>query len=528
MPQKRSLLYLVNPKRTYRYLWDFKEVCAIMRRRTAVPPLALPTIAAFTPARYDVRIIDEEIEPLDPERIPRPHIVGITAVVSNIRRAYAIADCYRAQGVTVVMGGAQVSFHVEESLEHCSAVVVGEAEGAWERLLADFEQGRLGTRYKADAPPPYKTSPMPRWDLVDTRKVMALPVQVSRGCPYRCDFCLVRNMFGPHQRYRDVDDVVREIRSLPKKQLSFIDDNLTGNKAYAKELMARLKPLKVWWMCQASIEAAYDDELLRDMAEAGCTSILFGIESLNPKALAEIGKKHNDVSRYEEAIRRVHAAGIMVVGAFVVGFDADTAEVFDQVHEFIVRNNLTYVMFNVLTAFPGTDLHERMRRTGRLSLLEPEMCNGIYPTMRYMHLSQVELYERYFATLERIFDYEGVRRRALPVLGNGAFRRFNAGEVGLRDKLVSVVHLLRTYLFSRDPARRRLFLSLVRLGASGRTSMGVVVEFLLFIASFHGYLDYTRAHREEILAKIRAVDKGPWLDDPRATGGEADERAGLQ
>jgi len=269
-------------------------------------------------------------------------------------------------------------------------------------------------------------------------------------------------------------------------------------------------------MCQASIEVAFDDELLRMMAEAGCISILFGIESVNPQALKEMNKKSNQVERYEEAIRRVHAAGINVVGSFIVGFDADTLKAFDDIYDFTVRNNISYIMLNVLTAYPGTDLYERMRHVDRLNYVDPDLLNGIYPTMRYMNMSQTELYNKYFETLERMFDYDLVRTKALPVLGNGAFHRFNAGEVGLRDKFVSVMHLLRMYLFTRDRAKRRLFLSLVRLGLVNRASMGVIVEFLLFVSSFHGYLDYTREHRDEILAKVKESDLGPWRDDPHS------------
>ncbi len=513
---KRYRLYLINPRRKYRFHWDLKEVCRIMNRKTAIHPLALPTVAALTPDHYDITILDEEMDPIDFDRRPLPDIVGITAVVPNVKRAYQIADIYRAKGIPVVMGGAQVSFNVDQTLEHCDAVVRGEAEGAWQQCLADFENGALRSVYKRDTPFEFKTMPQPRWDLLDAKKVMALGVQVSRGCPHNCDFCLVRNMFGRRQRYRDVDDVIAEIKSLPKKQISFIDDNLTGNKKYARELMEKLKPLRVWWMCQASIDVAFDDELLKLMADAGCISILFGIESVNPKALQEMNKKVNVAERYQEAIRRVHAAGINTIGSFIVGFDADTLEAFDQIFDFTVRNNISYIMLNVLTAYPGTDLYERMKARGRLNYQDPDLLNGIYPTMRYMNMSQTELYTRYFATLEKMFDYDMVRRKAVPVLGNGAFHRFNAGEVGIRDKLVSVAQLLRMYLFTSNRAKRRLFVSLVKLGLTNRASMGVIVEFLLFVSSFNGYLQYTRDHRDEILGKITASDLGPWRDDPRS------------
>jgi radical SAM superfamily enzyme YgiQ (UPF0313 family) len=512
LPQKRYLLYLINPRRKYRYHWDLKEVCAIMGRTTAIHPLALPTLAALTPDHYDIRILDEEMDPLALDRLALPDMVGITTVVANVKRGYEIADFFRGRGVPVVMGGAQVTFNIEQTLAHADAVVAGEAEGVWPQCLADFERGtfRPDRVYRRDTPYEFVRMPMPRWDLVDTRKVMAVSVQVSRGCPYACDFCLVRNMFGRTQRYRDLDNVVAELAALPRKQISFADDNLTGNKAYSRQLMARLKPLGLSWTCQASIEVAYDEALLADMAQAGCSSILFGIESLNPESLKEGGKHHNSVERYEEAIRRVHTAGISVVGSFVVGFDADGPDAFDHIHDFVVRTGISYVMLNMLTAYPGTDLYTRMKREGRLNEVDPDLINGVYPTMRHRRMSQTELLLKQSTTLERLFDYESLRQRALPVLGNGAFRRPDRGGVSGRDKFLSVVHLVRRYLFTRDRSKRRLFLDLARLGISGRASMPVIVEYLLFISSFHGYLAYNRAHRAEVLAKIRATDEGAW------------------
>lgn len=516
MSPRRYRLLLINPRRKYRFLWDFKEVCKIMGRRTAIHPLSLPTLAAHTPEHWDIEIRDEEMGPLDLDGGPRPDLVGITAVVANVKRACEIADTCRARGLTVVMGGPQVSFNVDETLDHCDCVVQGEAEGVWEQCLADFEAGKLKQRYKREQPYEFSAPPPPRWDLLDTDRIMALSVQVSRGCPFDCDFCLVRNMYGRRQRYREIDNVIEEIAGLPKKQLTFVDDNLTANKNYARELMHRLKPLHVSWNCQASIEVAFDDELLRLMAEAGCDSILFGIESVNQQALEEAGKKTNVVARYEDAIARVHAAGIHVIGSFVVGFDADTVDAFKDILDFTTRNHISFIMLNVLTAFPGTDLYERAKATGRLNAHDPDLLNGIYPTMRYMHMSQTELYHTYFDTLHRMFDLDLIRTKVLPVLGNGAFKRRQSGEVGFRDKLRSVRKLLSTCVFTGDRSRRHLFFSLVKLGITGRASMDVVVKFLLMISSFRGYLAYTRTHQDETLAKITAADKGPWRDDPRS------------
>jgi radical SAM superfamily enzyme YgiQ (UPF0313 family) len=507
--RKRYSLLLVNPRRKYRYHWDLKEVCEIMGKRNAITPLALPTLAALTPAHYEIRILDEEIEDLDPATL-RPDIVGITALVPNVKRGYELADRFRRAGCTVVMGGPQVSFDVERTLEHADAVVVGEAEGAWGRLLADFESGELRAVYRSEGPGAFKIQPAPRWDLVDTRKIMSVGVQASRGCPFACDFCSVRRMYGTQQRYRDLDNVIEEIAGLPVRHLTFVDDNLTANKAYARALMERLKPLRVSWVCQASQEVAFDAPLLRAMADAGCTAILMGFESLDPDNLRDNRKLHNRIERYDEAVRQIHAVGIHVLGAFIVGFEHDTIAAFDQIFAFATRNGITYLQFHVLTAYPGTDLYDSMKAAGRIAAVDQDLLNGVFPTMQYRHLSQVQLYERYFATLERLLDYDGVREKALRVLGNGAFTRNHDADIGLREKILSFSHLVGRYLLTRDRSRRRLFLDLFRMARAGVVSMSVVVEYLLFVSSLRGYVDYLNEHRANILEKIRASDPGPF------------------
>lgn len=507
--EKQRSLLLVNPRRKYRYHWDLKEVCEIMGKRNAITPLALPTLAALTPANYDIRIVDEEIEDLDPGS-PRPDIVGITALTPNVKRGFELADAFRRAGCTVVMGGPHVSFDVERSLEHADSVVVGEAEGAWERLLADFESDQLRKVYRSGGTPEFKNQPAPRWDLINTRKIMSVGVQASRGCPFACDFCSVRRMYGARQRYRDLDNVIAEIAGLPVRHLTFVDDNLTANKVFARELMERLKPLRVSWVCQASQEVAFDRPLLRAMAAAGCTAILMGFESLDPVNLRDNRKLHNRIDRYDEAVRQIHAVGIHVLGAFIVGFEHDTVAAFDEIFDFATRNGITYLQFHVLTAYPGTDLYDCMKAAGRIAAVDQDLLNGVFPTMQYRHLSQTQLYERYFQTLERLLDYDGVREKALRVLGNGAFIRNHDADIGLREKILSFSHLVGRFLLSFDGSRRRLFIDLFRLARAGAVSMSVVVEYLLFVSSLRGYVDYLNEHRGAILEKIRQSDPGPF------------------
>ncbi len=504
--QRRFSLLLINPKRKLRYLWDFKELCQVMGKKTPVPPLSLPTIAALTPSHYDITIIDEEVEPID--FTLKPDIVGITALGNTVKRGYEIADRFRAQGATVIMGGPQASFNVKESLKHAHSVVIGEAEGTWQQCLDDFENDSVKPSYKCERPCEYKKSPIPRWDLMQTDKIMAMPVQVSRGCPYKCEFCVVRNMLGKRHRYRDIDNVIEEIKALPKRQLTFADDNLTADKKYAHELMERLKPLKVSWMCQASLDLCEDGELLAKMAQAGCTSILLGIESLDDKALKETGKYQNKIEKFEKGIQTIHDHGIHVIGSFIVGFDTDRLEAFDKIFDFTMKNGITMISLNVLTAYPGTDLYERMKKDGRINNVDTDML-GIYPTMRYNHISQAEMFAKFFTMLETMYSYKVVLQKAKIIFGNGKFTHYNEADISIMDKIRSMAYLFRQYLVTNNQPKRELFKTLFVMARRGKVTMGNVVEYLLLLASFNGYLDATKEHRAEILEQIRLSDQGP-------------------
>jgi radical SAM superfamily enzyme YgiQ (UPF0313 family) len=503
--QRRYTLLLINPQRRLRYLWDFKELCEVMGKKTPVPPLSLPTIAAITPAHYDIRILDEEVESVDFSL--QPDIVGITALGNTVKRGYEIADRFREKGIPVVMGGPQVSFNVEISLEHADAIVIGEAEGAWQECLRDFERATIQPTYKNASPCDYKASPVPRWDLIRTDKIMAMPVQVSRGCPYKCEFCVVRNMLGRKHRYRELDDVIAEIKALPKRQLTFADDNLTADKHYAHALMERLRPLRVSWMCQASLDICEDEELLTKMAAAGCTSILIGIESLDDASLKEAGKYQNKREKFERGIKTIHDHGIHVIGSFIVGFDSDHLDAFDTIFDFTVKNGITMVSLNVLTAYPGTDLYDRMKKDGRINAIDTDML-GIYPTMRYMRISQSEMFKKYFSVLEKMFSYEVILQKACITLGNGHFTHYNEADIGIMDKLRSMAYLFRQYLSTGNPAKKKLYRMLFHLAREKKVSVGNVIEYLLLITSFNGYLRSTAAHRAEILKDIEGVDPG--------------------
>lgn len=327
--------------------------------------LTLTTLAALTPPDIDVQITDENVEPIDFQE--DVDLVGITGMVMHAPRAYEIASRFRQRGIPVVMGGPHASSLPLEAKEHVDAVVIGEAENVWAGLIEDVKKGGLKPFYKADAFCSMERMPYPRLELLKKNAYMTVNcVQTTRGCPYQCDFCHVTHFFGKTYRCRPVDDVIEEVKRLQGEFIVFIDDNITGNRQYAKELFARLKPLKKKWASQASITLSRDPELLKLAADSGCVSLFVGIESLSSENLKEVNKSFNRASQFEEGIKAIHDHDIMILAGLIFGLDHDDEGVFERTLRFCERNRIELPSFFLLTPLPGTPLFQRMESEGRL------------------------------------------------------------------------------------------------------------------------------------------------------------------
>jgi radical SAM superfamily enzyme YgiQ (UPF0313 family) len=337
--------------------------------------LTLTTLAALTPQDIEVKITDENVEPIDFEE--DVDLVGVTGMVMHASRAYQIAQKFRQKGIPVVMGGPHASSLPLEAKEHVDAVVIGEAENVWEGLIEDLKNGHLKPFYKADAYCSMKGIPPPRLDLLRKDAYMTINcVQTTRGCPHQCDFCHVTHFFGKTYRCRPVVEVIEEVKRLDGEFVVFIDDNITGNRHYAKELFTQLKPLKKKWASQASMTLTRDPELLKLAAESGCVSLFIGVESLSSENLKEVNKTFNRVPQFEDAMKALHDYDIMIVGGFIFGLDHDDEGVFERTLRFCERNRIELPSFFILTPLPGTPLFQRMESEGRLLHKDWAKYNG--------------------------------------------------------------------------------------------------------------------------------------------------------
>jgi radical SAM superfamily enzyme YgiQ (UPF0313 family) len=328
----------------------------------------LPLLAALTPPGHTITLVDEVYAPDDLNQ--EVDLVGITVMTDLVPRAYQIADTYRQKGVKVVMGGIHPTILPDEALGHADAVVVGEAEGVWPRVVSDAASGQMQRLYRAGKKTDLAGLPTPRRDLFPSTKHSSsapihIGVEASRGCPHDCEFCC-NQALGQQYRVRPVQEVIAEIESLDASHFFFVDDAIGMNREVGKKLFTEMIPLRRVWMGQGTVSLAEDVELLKLMRRSGCRGLLIGFESIQKGTQHEMKKIKNLKIDFYEAMRRFHGEGFGILGAFIFGFDYENKDVFEQTFEFIVKGGLDCVQLRILTPLPGTRLYTRLLNEGRL------------------------------------------------------------------------------------------------------------------------------------------------------------------
>jgi radical SAM superfamily enzyme YgiQ (UPF0313 family) len=328
--------------------------------------LSLTVVAALTPPEHEVTLVDENVEPLDPNA--DADLVGISFMTALAPRAYELAAAFRARGKTVVAGGYHPTLIPDEVGRHFDSVVIGEAEGQWPTLLDDFAHGRLRPVYRRAWPCDPLQIPTPRRDLSASKArhyVTTAAVQATRGCPHACSYCSIAAFHGNRLRTRPTAAVFNEVRRLPR-HFMFVDDNLIADRAFARRLLEALVPLRKRWVSQCSLLIAEDGELLRLARRAGCRGLFIGLESLDPGNLGAVGKSFNRAEEYGRRLAAIRRAGIGIVAGIIVGMDQDDRTVFERTLRFLDWHHIDALQLNILTPLPGTPLFEQFQRDGRI------------------------------------------------------------------------------------------------------------------------------------------------------------------
>lgn len=375
--------------------WEFQA----RMRLWSCPSLSLITIAGMMPEGSDIEYIDlnytSEAE-FDAEW------AFFSPATAQANRAYQLADKFRKKGIKVAMGGPHVTVLPYEAFQHSDVVFIGEAEKTFSVFLKDIEKNKIKWIYKASSFPELTLSPLPAYHLTKKYPYNSVPIQTSRGCPHQCSFCISSKIYGNKIRCKTANQLENELKDIKKvfgkPYVFFTDDNLFIDKRRNNNLISIIKNNHINWYAFSDAGIADDTKLLSEIADAGCTQLLIGFESLCSENLQGLNKNHwkmKKLDSYKEIIKRIQSFGIGIVGSFVVGMENDTIDVFDNLYKFIEETSLYATNITVLTPFPGTETYEKYKSEGRLISEDWSDYNGFELTFKPNNMTIEEFKKGY-------------------------------------------------------------------------------------------------------------------------------------
>jgi radical SAM superfamily enzyme YgiQ (UPF0313 family) len=332
------------------------------------PPLGLATLAAYLPPDADVTVIDEHVERFDPDEHGAPDLVVIQVYITSARRAYEIADTFRARGSYVALGGLHVTSLPDEAAAHADSIFLGPGEDTWPLFLQQLRQKCPQSRYVSTDRTLVGIPPVRRDLIKRHRYLVPNSIVVSRGCPHHCEFCYKDAFFeGGRSFYtQTVDAALAEIDRLPGRHVYFLDDHLFGNRRFAQALFDGMAGMGRLWQAAGTVDAVLAPDLLEQAVSAGLRSLFVGFETVNSANLPAQRKRQNVGRDYTAVVKRLHHAGVMVNASFVFGMDDDGPDVFDRTVDWAVSQGIETATFHIMTPYPGTKLYERMNAQGRM------------------------------------------------------------------------------------------------------------------------------------------------------------------
>jgi radical SAM superfamily enzyme YgiQ (UPF0313 family) len=404
--------------------------------------LSVLTLAASTSENVEISIVDENLEEIRFET--EADLVGITVMTPQAVRAYEIADEFRSRGKKVVLGGFHVSHLPEEALNHADAVVIGEGDRIWKEVIKDFQESRLKKIYKDNEPVLLTEINIPRRDIVKGKGYLFTnTIQTTRGCPFQCEFCSVSSFFGRSYRTRPIPLVMEELTRLRQESvfLFLVDDNLVGNRPYAKALFQEMASLQFKWASHAPLDIVNDEELLKLASQSGCMALFVGFESLSFENLSLMRKKTNLEISPIEAVKKFHDYGIGVLASFILGYDHDTPDTFKEILDFCHQAKIDGALFPILTPYPGTLLRERLKREGRILTDQWDLYDMEHVTFAPKRMSPEKLQEGFewlnasFLSWGSIFRRLFKMNRSLQIFGPMNFGFHKAWKKRIRPKI---------------------------------------------------------------------------------------------
>lgn len=373
--------------------------------------ITMPYLAAFIDEnKYDVTLIDEYNQ-----KIPFGKyydLVVVTVNTANAPHCYNIGKIFRNKGSKVGFGGPHATLLPEEVKEHCDVVIIGEAEESWPRFLDDFYCGIYDREYRCLSIPTLEKIPIPRRDLIKRRWFTKGAVFATRGCPYSCSYCNLKQIYEDSFRKRPINEVIEDIKNCKSKFFVFWDDNFFGDLEYAKELLKELSKLNKKWAAQVTLERCKDEEVLKLAQKAGCIYFFVGLESFSKETLVSVNKGLNNVDKYKELIDSVHKYGICIQAGIIFGFDTDTKEVFKTTLHMCNYLGIDGVTVSILTPLPKTPLYYQLKKEGRLLTDDWSYYNGkTRVAFKPKNMSAEELFDGYMWFRRNFYSLKSITTR---------------------------------------------------------------------------------------------------------------------
>jgi radical SAM superfamily enzyme YgiQ (UPF0313 family) len=407
--------------------WGFGGMLDLLPRETLHPPLGLITVAALCPANWSLRLIDCAFDMLTDDDLAWCDLVMVSGMRVQRDSMQEILAHARRCGRRTIVGGPYASSQPDALLELADHVVVGEPDEIFDEIATDLAQGTAKPLYVISEKPDITRSPVPRFDLLRLDRYLSMTIQLSRGCPFQCEFCDIITIYGRRPRVKSAEQTLREfdaLYALGWRDLVFVvDDNFIGDR---RRTLALATAIEQWQVernrpfalsAETSIDLAQHPALIEAMVRANFWTVFVGIESPSVESLTETRKLQNLRQDPLQSIEIIRRGGLWVSAGFIIGFDSDGPDIFQRQIAFIERAAIPWAMTGFLVALPTTPLHERMRREGRL-IESASVIDSFKPPNFRTVLSLPDLLRGGRAILTSVYDPAAFYERSLRSLAD--------------------------------------------------------------------------------------------------------------
>lgn len=358
-----------------------------------LPPHGPVCFAATVPGDIELTFTDEHVEAINFDE--QVDLVAISCMLTcQISRGWEIAAIYRAKGIPVIFGGIGTMLHADETMQHADSVFLGEAEGRFGQIITDLSNGGLKKvyDYRNNFPDIKLVGPARRdilnRELYNYRGVQMVDlIHASRGCRFNCFPCCTPFLGGLEFRPRPIDDVLREIESINNNRLFFVDNSMSQNDQWEKDLFKALIPLKKKWVCHPIKD---NDEILDLAAEAGCWYVYQAIFDTS--------------DHIRRRVKRLQERGIGVEGTIILGTDDQSEDDIKRLVDFLLEINLDLAEFTILTPFPHTPIRETLAKQGRILSNDWNRYTGGDVVYQPAKMSPSKLQDLYYYAWDRFYS----------------------------------------------------------------------------------------------------------------------------